>query len=103
MKSNTLHPATLAVHAGAESDAETGAVAPPIHLSTTFRHGPAGERIAGYEYQREGNPTQDRLETMLSALEGGATALAFGSGMAAMSALLESLPLGARVLIPDDC
>ena len=49
MTSTTLHPATLAVHAGAEPDAETGAVAPPIHLATTFRHGPAGERIAGYE------------------------------------------------------
>ena len=98
-----LHPSTLAVHAGAEPDAETGAVAPPIHLATTFRHGPAGERVAGYEYQREGNPTQDRLETALAALEGGAAALVFGSGMAAMSGLLESLPTGARVLIPDDC
>jgi cystathionine gamma-synthase len=100
---NGLHPSTLAVHAGAEPDAETGAVAPPIHLATTFRHGPAGERIAGYEYQREGNPTQDRLETALAALEGGEAALAFGSGMAAISGLLESLPAGARVLIPDDC
>ena len=98
-----LHPATLAVHAGAEPDAATGALAPPIHLATTFKHGPAGERIAGYEYQREGNPTQDRLETALAALEGGVAALAFASGMAAMTGLLESLPNGARVLIPDDC
>ena len=98
-----LHPATLAVHAGAEPDAETGALAPPIHLATTFKHGPAGERVAGYEYQREGNPTQDRLEAALAALEGGAAALAFASGMAAMTGLLESLPNGARALIPDDC
>jgi cystathionine gamma-synthase len=98
-----LHPATLAVHAGAEPDAETGALAPPIHLATTFKHGPAGERVAGYEYQREGNPTQDRLEAALTALEGGAAALAFASGMAAMTGLLESLPNGARVLVPDDC
>ena len=54
-----------AVHAGGEPDHGTGAVAPPIHLTTTFAHGPAGERVAGYEYQREGNPTQDRLEQML--------------------------------------
>jgi len=101
--SNELHPATLAVHAGAEPDPETGAVSPPIHLATTFKHGPDGERIAGYEYQREGNPTQDRLETALAALEGGAAALAFASGMAAITGLLESLPNGARVLIPDDC
>ena len=98
-----LHLQTLAVHAGAEPDPATGAMAPPLHLATTFQHGPAGERIAGYEYQREGNPTQDRLEAALAALEGGVAALAFASGMAAMSAVLESLPEGARVLVPDDC
>lgn len=98
-----MHPETLAVHAGAQPDATTGAVAPPIHLSTTFAHGPAAERVAGYEYQREGNPTQDRLETALAALEGGAAALAFASGMAAMTAMLESQPNGSRILIPDDC
>ena len=98
-----LHPGTVAVHAGNEADPATGAVAPPIHLATTFRHGPTGERIAGYEYQREGNPTNDRLREALSALEGGATALTFASGMAAMTTLLECLPQGARVLFPDDC
>ena len=103
MTHDTLHPATLAVHAGAEPDAETGAVAPPIHLTTTFRHGPAGERIAGYEYQREGNPTQDRLEQALAALEGGEAALAFASGMAAITGMFDSLPTGSRLLIPDDC
>jgi cystathionine gamma-synthase len=99
----TMRFETLAVHAGAGTDAETGAVAPPIHLSTTFRHGPAAERIAGYEYQREGNPTQDRLENALAALEGGAAALAYASGMAAIAGLLETLPSGARILVPDDC
>lgn len=94
---------TLAIHAGAEPDAETGAVAPPIHLATTFKHGPAGERIAGYEYQREGDPTNDRLRSAIAALEGGGAALTFASGMAAISALLESLPTGARIAIPDDC
>ena len=78
---------TLAVHAGAEADAETGAIASPLHMSTTFKHGPAGERVAGYEYQRESNPTQDRLETCLAALEGGCRALVYGSGMAAMQGL----------------
>ena len=71
---DTLHLQTLAVHAGAEPDAATGAMSPPLHLATTFLHGPAGERIGGYEYQREGNPTQDRLEQALAALEGGAAA-----------------------------
>src|SRR5690606_5607132 len=90
---------TLAIHAGGEADAATGAVTPPIHLSTTFRHGPAAERVAGYEYQREGNPTNDRLREAVAAMEGGATALTFASGMAAASNLLESLPAGARVAI----
>ncbi|MEO7916074.1 MAG: PLP-dependent transferase [Dokdonella sp.] len=94
---------TLAIHAGGESDASTGAVAPPIHLATTFRHGPAAERVAGYEYQREANPTNDRLRTAIAALESGETALTFASGMAAIAAVLESLPNGARVVIPDDC
>ena len=98
-----LHLATLAVHAGGEADAHNGAVAPPLHLSTTFKHGPAAERLAGYEYQREGNPTQDRLETALAALDGGEAALAYGSGMAAMTAALECLPAGSDVLIPEDC
>ncbi|HMM67210.1 MAG TPA: aminotransferase class I/II-fold pyridoxal phosphate-dependent enzyme, partial [Dokdonella sp.] len=94
---------TLAVHAGGESDAQTGAVSPPIHLATTFRHGPAAERLAGYEYQREGNPTNDRLCAAIAALEGGLQAMTFASGMAAISAVLESLAPGARVAIPDDC
>lgn len=103
MRPETMRPETLAIHAGGDADAATGAVTPPLHLSTTFRHGPDGERIAGYEYQREGNPTNDRLLAALCALEGGARALTFASGMAAQSCLLESLPAGARVLVPDDC
>lgn len=99
----TMRLETLAIHAGGESDRETGAVSPPIHLTTTFRHDPAGERIAGYEYQREGNPTNDRLRTAIAALEGGTTALTFASGMAAAATLLECLPAGARILLPDDC
>lgn len=94
---------TLAVHAGAEPDAQTGALAPPIHLSTTFRHGPAGERNDGLEYQREDHPTQRRLQDALAALEDGGCALAFASGMAAITAMLESLPSGSRAIIPDDC
>jgi cystathionine gamma-synthase len=99
----TMRLETLAIHAGGESDRETGAAVPPIHLATTFRHGPAGERVAGYEYQREGNPTNDRLREAIAAMEGAATALTFASGMAAVTTLLESLPGGARLLIPDDC
>ena len=98
-----MRPETLAIHAGGAPDAATGAVAPPLHLATTFQHGPAGERVAGYEYKREGNPTQDRLEEALAAMEGGAAALAFASGMAAMNALLETIPRGGEVIYPSDC
>lgn len=94
---------TLAIHAGGEPDRETGAVTPPIHMATTFKHGPAAERLAGYEYQREGNPTNDRLCAALAAVEAGEAALSFASGMAAITTVLESLPPGARILIPDDC
>lgn len=93
---------TRAVHAGGEPDPETGAVAPPIHLSTTYLHAPDGERLHGRLYAREGNPTQDRLETALAALEGGERALAFASGMAAAAALAEALPEGSHVLFHRD-
>jgi cystathionine gamma-synthase len=98
-----MRPETLAVHAGGAPDAQTGAISPPLHLATTFAHGPAGERVAGFEYTREGNPTQDRLEEALAAMEGGAAALAFASGMASVVALMESLPAGSEVLVPRDC
>ncbi len=94
---------TLAIHAGGEVDAATGAVTPPIHLATTFRHGPAAERVAGFEYQREGDPTNVRLRAALAAMEGGASALTFSSGMAAIDGLLSSLPAGARVVLPRQC
>ena len=93
---------TVAVHAGAEPDPTTGAVAPPIHLSTTFEHGPACEEIHGYSYVREKNPTQSRLEEAMSKLEGGEVALAFGSGMGAGCALFQSLDPGSHVIFPDD-
>jgi cystathionine gamma-synthase len=93
---------TLAVHAGAERDPATGSLAPPIHLSTTFEHGPAGERPHGWMYIREGNPTEKRLEEALAALEGGEAALIFSSGMAAGSAYLQTFPSGSHVVIADD-
>ncbi len=93
---------TIAVHAGGAADPATGAVAPPIHLTTTFVHGPEAERIHGFMYIREDNPTQVRLEEALAAIEGGETALAFASGLAAGSAYLQCLPQGSHVLMADD-
>ena len=94
---------TKAVHAGMHVDPETGAVAPPLHLSTTFERDAAGATPRGFSYVRDGNPTQTRLEEALAAIDSGAAALAFASGMAAGATLLQSLPSGSRVLFPDDC
>src|SRR2546430_5227944 len=85
LPSATLFPMrfeTKVVHAGLRTD-EAGAVAPPIHLSTTFERNPASEPIGADIYIRESNPTQTQLEVALSATEGGEGALAFASGMAA--------------------
>jgi cystathionine gamma-synthase len=93
---------TIVVHAGGEPDPATGAIAPPIHLSTTFEHGPQGELPHGYLYIREGNPTQRRLEEALAAVEGGEAALVFSSGVAAGTACLQALPAGAHVIFHHD-
>lgn len=93
---------TLAVHAGQAIDPATGSVAPPIYLSTTFARDPDGAPLGGHTYIRESNPTQGQLEKALAALEGGEAALVFASGMAAGTALLQSLPPGSHVVFPDD-
>lgn len=98
-----MHFDTKAIHAGMHVDEETGAVAPPIHLSTTFQRNDQGEPSHGFSYVRDGNPTQSRLEEALAAIDGAEAALVFGSGMAAGAALLQALPKGAHVLLPDDC
>jgi cystathionine gamma-synthase len=92
----------MAVRAGGQPDASTGALAPPIHLSTTFEHGPQAERLHGYLYIREANPTQTRLEEALAVVEGGEAALVFASGLAAGAAYLQALPAGSHVIFPDD-
>lgn len=93
---------TTAVHAAGHVDPETLSVAPPIHLSTTFEHPADSTELTGYLYGRYSNPTQDRLESALAALDAGAAALVFASGMAAGAALLQNLPAGGHVLMADD-
>jgi cystathionine gamma-synthase len=93
---------TIAVHAGAAPDPATGALSPPIHLSTTFEHSADSLSPKGFVYVRDSNPTQARLEKALAAIEGGEAALAFASGMAVGAAFLHSLPPGSHVLFPDD-
>jgi cystathionine gamma-synthase len=97
-----MHFETLAVHAGHRPDPATGAVTPPIHLSTTFERAADGSFPSGYIYGRDANPNRRSLEASLSALEGGAAAAAFASGMAATSAVFQALGPGDHVLVPDD-
>lgn len=93
---------TLVVHSGPGPDEATGAVAPPIFLSTTFARDAQGRPLGGHTYIRESNPTQDRLEQALAPLEGGEAAVVFASGMAAATAVFQTLAPGSHVLLPDD-
>jgi cystathionine gamma-synthase len=92
---------TIAVHA-AGPDAETGSVAPPIHLATTFTRDTDLSLTGAFQYAREGGPTHVLLEAALARLDRGEAALAFASGMAAGMAILEGLEPGDRVILPDD-
>ncbi|HEU4334404.1 MAG TPA: PLP-dependent transferase [Candidatus Eisenbacteria bacterium] len=95
---------TLAVHAAAGPEPGGGDVAPPIRLSTTYRHTPEGAPLGagGHIYTRDSNPTQSRLEEALAAIEGGEAALVFGSGVAAGAGLLQALEPGSHVLFHHD-
>ncbi|MDG9704817.1 cystathionine gamma-synthase [Streptomyces sp. DH37] len=97
------HFETLAIHAGQEPDAVTGAVVPPIHQVSTFKQDGVGGLRGGYEYSRSANPTRTALEENLAALEGGRRGLAFASGLAAEDCLLRTLlSPGDHVVIPND-
>jgi cystathionine gamma-synthase len=94
---------TIAAHAARKVDAATGAVTPPIHLSTTYERDPDGEFSQGFIYSRGGNPTRQVLEECLSQLEGGAAAAAFSSGMATTAAVFQALSTSAHVIASNDC
>lgn len=93
---------TLAVHAGAAPDPQTGAVVPPIQMSTTFKQDGVGGLRGGYEYGRSGNPTRAALEASIAALENGTHGLAYASGLAATQNVLYLLEPGDRLLMSDD-
>jgi cystathionine gamma-synthase len=91
---------TLSIHVGREVAADTGAVAPPIHLSTTYERDADGSYPRGYSYARPANPGRVALEQCLAALEGGAEAFAFGSGSAASLAVFALLRAGDHLIAP---
>jgi cystathionine gamma-lyase len=81
---------TLAIHAGQDADPATGATVVPIYATSTYTQAAPGKH-KGYEYSRSGNPTRTALETCLAALEGGERGLAFASGLAATTAVIQGL------------
>ncbi|WP_295689961.1 cystathionine gamma-synthase [uncultured Brevibacterium sp.] len=94
---------TKAIHAGQEPDARTGAVIPPLHMSSTYKQDGVGGFRSGYEYSRSANPTRDALQAQLAAIEGGAHAFSFASGLAAEDALLRALTApGDTILLGND-
>jgi cystathionine gamma-synthase len=96
------HQITQTVRAGLECDDATGAVVPPIHLSSTFAFRCFGEK-RGYDYTRSGNPTRDLLAQALAELEGGAGAVVTATGMAAITLIGYLIPQGGRIVAPHDC
>ncbi|MFC6237326.1 cystathionine gamma-synthase [Longivirga aurantiaca] len=104
------HLETVALHAGQEPDALTGAVVPPIYQVSTYAQDGVGGLRGGYEYSRSGNPTRDALQACLAALEdpvgaaaGTTLGMAFASGLAAEDTLLRTVCApGDHVVIPDD-
>ncbi len=92
---------TRAIHDGQEPDPRTGAVNVPLYLSSTYQL-EGIDQHRGWEYSRVSNPTRDALEANLASLEGGTTGHAFGSGMAAIAALVTMLKTGDHVICGDN-
>ena len=97
MTTRQLGFATKAIHVGQEADPLTGAVSVPIYPTSTYVQQEIGKN-KGYEYARVSNPTRDRLETNLAALEGGTASRVFASGMAAINAITSMLKAGDHVV-----
>ncbi|KAH9248259.1 hypothetical protein BASA81_014105 [Batrachochytrium salamandrivorans] len=98
---STLHFNTLAVHAGQEPDPVTGAVIPPLSLSTTFVQAAAGVH-KGFEYSRAGNPTRQNFEAAVAALEGAKYGLAFASGSATTATVTSLAGAGSHIVCVND-
>jgi cystathionine beta-lyase/cystathionine gamma-synthase len=92
---------TRAIHVGQEPHPVTGAVMPPIYATSTFAQIRPGETL-GYDYTRSGNPNFTRLGQTLASLEGGTSATVFGSGMAAITAVLSTFKSGDTVLAEEN-
>ena len=92
---------TLCIHGGKVDTDKSGAISTPIYQTATYAH-PALGQSTGYDYTRDTNPTRDALEAAMAKLEGGSAALAFASGMAAATALMEMFSPGDHIVASDD-
>lgn len=102
MTDKDLRFATRAIHAGQRPDPTTGAIMPPIYQTSTYVQPALGEPIAGYEYARVTNPTRHALEANVAALESGRHGIAFGSGLAAIEAIVKKLSAGDHVVSEEN-
>ncbi|MGN0099229.1 MAG: trans-sulfuration enzyme family protein [Candidatus Methanomethylophilaceae archaeon] len=92
---------TKLIHGGNPIDERTGAVNVPIYQTSTFKQDGLG-KMRGYEYSRTGNPTREALEKLIAELENGTSGFAFGSGMAALTAVISLFKSGDRILISSN-
>lgn len=97
----TKNIATTVIHGGIPIDERTGAVNVPIYQTSTFKQDGLGQ-MRGYEYSRTGNPTREALEKLIADLENGNNGFAFGSGMAALTAVLSLFRNGDKILISEN-
>ncbi len=96
-----VHKKTKLIHGGIFGDPHTGAVSVPIYQVSTYKQESVGV-FNGYEYSRTGNPTRHALEELIKDLEGGKAGFAFGSGMAAITAVMMLFNSGDHVVLTDD-
>lgn len=92
---------TLLIHGGIDGDEHTGAVSVPIYQTSTYKFD-GFEENKGYDYSRAGNPTRKALELLIAQMEGGDAGFAFGSGMAAITAVITLFKAGDRLIISDN-
>ena len=93
---------TALIHGGIYGDALTGSVNVPIYQTSTYEQRGLGKLVGGYEYSRTGNPTRAALEALIAELEGGKAGFAFGSGMAATTAVLSLFQTGDRIILSQN-
>jgi cystathionine beta-lyase/cystathionine gamma-synthase len=93
---------TKCIHTGQQPEERTGAISYPIFATSTYLQDGLGEPRLGYEYARVTNPTRDRLQENLAALEGGIASRVFASGMAAVMALCTTLKAGDHIVCSDN-